>query len=234
MQNIQETMKNDPKLAGKTFGRLTLIGQTENKQKWNCKCSCGKQTVTDVYTVLSGRAQSCGCLHHEIVVKPHPKTGAVIIRELYEYSSWNNAVQRCYNAKATSYPRYGAVGIRMCEYLRASVLNLIDAAGKRPQGTSIDRINNSGSYTCGKCSECLQKGWILNVRWATASQQGRNKITNKVITIGEETKCLAEWFELTGLKRNCLDHRLKSGYENESLLLPVNNQRKRPKAAIVE
>jgi hypothetical protein len=47
--------------------------------------------------------------------------------------------------------------------------------GPRPEGTSLDRKDNDGNYSCGKCDECKRNGWKANCRWATRLVQLLNK-----------------------------------------------------------
>ena len=54
-------------IKGKTFGELTAInykGIINNSSKWECKCSCGKTKVVDIYALMSGSTKSCGCKHY--------------------------------------------------------------------------------------------------------------------------------------------------------------------------
>jgi len=57
---------------------------------------------------------------------------------------------------------------RGIEFRFASVRELIREIGYRPQGSSLDRIEADGHYELG------------NVRWATRSQQQRNKKVFKI------------------------------------------------------
>lgn len=71
---------------------------------------------------------------------------------------------RCGNPKNPNFRYYGGRGIRVCE--RWSVFeNFLADMGRRPgREYSIDRYpDNNGNYEPGNC------------RWATASQQNRNK-----------------------------------------------------------
>ena len=53
------------KYVGKTFSFLTIIDVCRNdaNRKWmaKCKCRCGKEIVTNLKSLLSGRTKSCGC-----------------------------------------------------------------------------------------------------------------------------------------------------------------------------
>lgn len=122
-------------------------------------------------------------------------------------------VQRCYNPTNNKYHLYGARGIRVCEFLRASPRNLIDLIGEKPKGWSIDRIESKGFYTCGQCPECLRCGYPMNVRWATVIQQNRNRSSNLMITHEGKTQCLAQWAKEKGIHISTLRNRLHRGQD---------------------
>jgi energy-coupling factor transporter ATP-binding protein EcfA2 len=90
------------------------------------------------------------------------------------YKSWHNMVQRCSDPKCKSYTTYGAKGRRVCERL-LHFAYFYDVLGERLEGTSIDRKDNDGNYSCGKCEECKRYGWIMNVKWSTPRQQILNQ-----------------------------------------------------------
>lgn len=55
-------------LAGRTFGRLTVLertGSRSGKSLWRCRCSCGTETVVLSTYLTTGDTRSCGCLHLE-------------------------------------------------------------------------------------------------------------------------------------------------------------------------
>lgn len=61
-------------MAGKTFGRLTVIGRAEAKQgsggaRWSCICECGGSVVVVGHVLRTGKTRSCGCLMHEAAAR---------------------------------------------------------------------------------------------------------------------------------------------------------------------
>ncbi len=174
-----------------------------------CRCKCGKQVSVNRSSLLSGRTKSCGCLQDEIRRKTHFKHG--LSRTPID-ATWQKILRRCYNANCKEYVNYGGRGIRVCEFIRSSPANLLALIGEKPSGHySVGRIENNGHYSCGVCADCLKCCLPFNIRWETDKQQARNKRNNHLITIGQETKCLAEWAEVTGINRATILTRLKNG-----------------------
>jgi hypothetical protein len=80
------------------------------------------------------------------------------------YKVWISMKQRCYNPSCNIYPSYGGRGIAMCAEWAASFEQFFADVGECPgPGLSLDRIDNDGNYEPG------------NVRWATNSEQMRNR-----------------------------------------------------------
>lgn len=141
-------------LIGQVFGRRTVVayrghGYTSD-HLWECLCECGSVDVVSGYSLKKGTSNSCGCLRTEVATT-HGCTNDS------EYSTWDTMVARCHRETSGGYCRYGARGIVVCERWRKFEDFLADM-GKRPSDKhSIDRINNDGNYSCGKCAECLEK-----------------------------------------------------------------------------
>ncbi len=81
-----------------------------------------------------------------------------------EYSTWRGMISRCHNPNEPSYIRYGARGIKVCARWRFSFDAFYADVGPAPSlKHTIDRIDNDAGYRPG------------NVRWATWSEQNKNK-----------------------------------------------------------
>lgn len=102
------------------------------------------------------------------------------------YQSWQAMRQRCGNPNHTHYANYGGRGISFCPRWNIYALFLKDM-GERPDGASLDRIDNSLGYSKTNC------------QWSTRTTQNRNNAQNRTITFAGHTKCLGEWCELLNL-----------------------------------
>jgi hypothetical protein len=64
-------VKND--ITGKTFSRLTVVGQVDDyikpsgkrESQWACQCDCGNKIIVRGYCLVNGHTKSCGCLQKE-------------------------------------------------------------------------------------------------------------------------------------------------------------------------
>lgn len=135
------------------------------------------------------------------------------------FVAWSSMLARCTNRKAKDYPRYGGRGITICERWR-SFENFLADMGERPEGMTLDRERQDGNYEPGNC------------RWATPTQQARNRCTNVLVTHAGITATIAEWAERTGLERKTLQWRIRAGWNTaRALSTPSITNRKSGRTA---
>lgn len=132
-----------------------------------------------------------------------------------EYRCWRNIITRCCDPKHNSFKNYGGRGIRVCDRWKHSVTDFISDVGLAPSPRhSIERIETDGNYEPGNC------------RWATKSEQNRNKRGNRIIEWQGKKLCLIELAELSGLKFSTLHARLERGWSIEEAVKPTRYRRK--------
>lgn len=217
-------------ITGHRFGRLVAIGlaggRVGKERAWNCRCDCGNIVRTCMSNLKRGNTKSCGCYLAEKTAEMGRNCATHGLSQVPIYNSWSNMIKRCYNPENNSFSIYGARGISVCEFLRASPSNLKFLIGDKPAGFSIERINNNGNYSCGQCAECLTNQWPKNVKWATATEQGRNKRNNVKIEIEGSVKCASEWAEISMIDPDTMLRRIGLGWTGIRLLSPVQKHSK--------
>lgn len=199
-------------LSGQRFGRLTVIARAPNEPRrydscWRCLCECGAPATVRGTHLKTGAIKSCGCLRGSKGAKKTGKRVAWRHPNTLAYRSWRSMIDRCRNPKQAGYANYGGRGISVCARW-ARFENFLADMGDRPAGTSIDRINNDGNYEPGNC------------RWATRTEQSRNRSFVRPITFRGETLTIAEWAEKTGVNPRTIRYRLNRGRPPEEILKP--------------
>ena len=149
-------------ITGQRFGRLVAITHV-NSRGWLCRCDCGRETIAKSGILNSGGRKSCGCLRTELTVLRSYKHGHKgRNRQSATYSVWKGMITRCTNCKTRDWKFYGARGITVCERWH-DFTNFLADMGERPDGLTIDRINNKLGYSPDNC------------RWVTQSEQYQNR-----------------------------------------------------------
>lgn len=184
-----------------SHGALTLVRELASRVKlkgrWcpmaEFRCACGKAVMLARSTSL----RDCGCGSYT-----PPTREAHGGSNLASYRVWLDMKRRCDNADN---PRYGGRGIDVCPRWRESFAAFLSDMGPRPfDGATLDRIDNARGYEPG------------NVRWATMTEQNRNKDNNRRVTALGETKCVVEWSERFGVNAATIRARLDAGWPPDS------------------
>lgn len=118
------------------------------------------------------------------------------------HDAWKSMHARCYRPSTSSYQYYGGRGINVCARW-ARFEDFYADMGDPPQGTSLDRLDSNGDYSPDNC------------RWATPTEQSRNRSMARPLTVNGVTKLLCDWVKETGVKRTTIIMRLKRGWTTE-------------------
>jgi len=153
---------------GEVSGMLTFLKETKSKQNRKqgiFACECGNEKEFFIGRVLNTKQfQHCGCKAN---CKPNLRHG---MRYTPVYSVWRGIKNRCLNANNKDYKRYGGAGITMSIDWE-NFENFYADMGDKPNGMTIDRIDNKDGYRKENC------------RWATPSQQAKNKSSSYFVKI---------------------------------------------------
>lgn len=195
--------------TGRRYGRLLVLERApdlahNNRRRtmWLCRCDCGRITTIRAEVLRRGEAQGCGCLR----AKSHLIHGHGREKPTPEYSAWINAKQRCTNTRSRNYARYGARGIYMCQAWSDDFTVFLRDMGPRPQGHSLDRIDNDGPYAPGNC------------RWASKETQMNNTCRNLYITVGDRRLTLRQAATAFSLPYPRLLKRQQLGWTDEEIV----------------
>jgi hypothetical protein len=149
---------------GQKFGLLKLTAIADERAGQSrvlgiFRCGCGVVRTYPLGRMLGGKYRThCGCLTD--IHKPRTHG----MRYTREYGSWQAMKARCLDSNNKDYPRWGGRGITVCSEWADSFEAFFAHVGQRPKGTTLDRIDTTRGYEPG------------NVRWATPSEQARNRL----------------------------------------------------------
>lgn len=108
-------------------------------------------------------------------------------------------LDRCYNERCKSYPRYGGRGISVCAKWH-SFASFLEDMGEKPDSYSIEREDVNGNYE------------KINCIWIPMKDQANNRRDLVFIEHAGLRLHIAEWSRRTMLPRAGISYRLSRGY----------------------
>ena len=149
-----------------TYNRWTVIGKSEEKDKWFCRCKCGTEKAVRGCHLRSGRSKGCMSCHSsqprfEVGKRFNhvPKKVYIKLKQAAKDATW-----RCTNPTHKRYHDWGGRGIKVQFTDRIEFIeHLLTLPGHDDLTLTLDRINNDGHYEPG------------NLRFVSRSESQRNK-----------------------------------------------------------
>lgn len=178
-------------LAGQKFGFLTVIKRAESRNEygtktgyWLCQCECGTFKEFPTSNLTSGNSKSCGCYKKTSEYSKNVSAGQIkhghSVTDSPTYRSWKSMKNRCKGKYAN---RGIAVDPRWEDFQ-----TFLSDMGERPEGCTLDRIDNTGPYSPDNC------------RWASPRVQCNNRSNNRMLTYDGRTQTMAQWAHEFGIK----------------------------------
>lgn len=115
---------------------------------------------------------------------------------------------RCYNPNSKDYIHYGGRGVYVDDSWKNDFSKFLKDMGEKPEGMSLERIDNQKGYTPENC------------RWANIFEQANNRRNNTFITAAhngsQKTLSISQWSREAGINKNTIVTRIyRLGWETQ-------------------
>lgn len=209
--------------SGLRFGKLVCVRVVEHRGRNHvlCRCDCGAEKPYGRHDLVYGKVVSCGCMQEarrkEVGKKIRRHGHTINGKRSSTYVIWTDMIQRCDNKACEGYKDYGARGITVCESWH-KFENFLSDMGVRPNGLTLDRIDNNGNYEKSNC------------RWVSYTRQANNRRNTSFIEYGGVRMSAADWSRKLGIPRVTIKGRIRKGFSVPEALSTVRLPARHPKA----
>ena len=124
------------------------------------------------------------------------------------YNVYNQMRARCCNPNAAGYANYGGRGIIVCDRWLNNFWDFVEDMGERPDGYTLDRIDNDGPYAPDNCRWADWNTQVMSRRPIPATsdtphivKSGGTFLVQVTVRRGERSKLRAPDFEQAELVR---------------------------------
>lgn len=214
------------------ISHLTFLKKIDKKSGGNAmalyKCECGNEKEIRISHVKSLKTISCGCglsgkgkrertKDEKVALSLLNKTHGLSKHPLYKI--YYGIIKRCENKKCKAYPRYGGIGVKMCDEWRNDFVKFYDWALENgwKVGMEIDKDIKAMAigiepiaYSPEMCSVVTQK------------ENMNATILNKIIEYDGRKQTMKQWSDEYGINYKALWSRLNRGWDFETALFRQN------------
>jgi hypothetical protein len=153
--------------AGQVYGRLTVMGRSENdptgRPMFVCQCVCGRASIVRGNALRTGNTKSCGCLHAEWSKAWAPK----MVRVFRQRPAGESALRAAFCAtRQSARKRHLLFSISLevfknlsslpCHYCGSAPSNLSRTAGGDWSWNGLDRVDSRKGYVIENVVPCCK------------------------------------------------------------------------------
>lgn len=167
-----------------TSSGVLILGYV-GASNWKFSYVCNHSSVGRIGKALSNSTGLCNsCAKTKIVTERNTKHN---MTNTPTYNSWLAMRRRCNDVTNNRYESYGGKGISVCDRWVDSFENFVEDMGEKPEGFSLERLDNNLGYSADNCV------------WASDITQANNKSNVALINHVQDEWSLRRWCEILNL-----------------------------------